>query len=57
MSVLNVFNVPGTPAELAAAKAAGARPVTFGRRVLRVETAAIYAVSVLAYESGVMAGE
>lgn len=46
-----------TPAELAAAKAAGARPVTFGRRVLRVETASIYALSVLAYELGVMAAE
>jgi len=46
-----------TPTELAAAKAAGARPVTFGRRVLRVETAAIYALSVLAHELGVMAAE
>ena len=46
-----------TPAELAAAKAAGATPVTFGRRVLRVETAALHAVSVLAYELGVMAAE
>jgi len=46
-----------TPDEMAAAKAAGARPVTFGRRVLRVETAAVYALSVLAYELGVMAAE
>ena len=46
-----------TPGEMAAAKAAGARPVTFGRRVLRVETAAVYALSVLAYELGVMAAE
>lgn len=39
-----------TPAETEAAVAAGAQPVTFGERVLRVETAAIYALSVIAYE-------
>ncbi len=36
--------------ELAMCGAAGARPVSFGGLVLRVETAAIYALSVLAYE-------
>lgn len=44
-----------TEAELAAARSAGARPVSFGRRVLRVETAALYLLSVAAYELGVMA--
>ena len=39
-----------TPAELAAIQAAGARPITLGRLVLRVETAAIYCLSVLNYE-------
>ncbi len=44
-----------TPDELERAKTSGARPVSFGRRVLRVETASIYALSVLAYELDVMA--
>lgn len=44
-----------SPAELAAARAAGAHPVSFGKRVLRVETAAVYALSVAAYELGFMA--
>jgi 16S rRNA (uracil1498-N3)-methyltransferase len=44
-----------SPDELQQARAAGACPVTFGRRVLRVETAAIYALSVMAYELDVMA--
>lgn len=39
-----------TPAELSAAKSAGVRPITLGRLVLRSETAAIYALSVLNYE-------
>lgn len=39
-----------TPAELGAAQAAGARPVTLGRLVLRTETAAIYGLSVLNHE-------
>jgi 16S rRNA (uracil1498-N3)-methyltransferase len=39
-----------TPAELAAIQAAGARPITLGRLVLRVETAAIYCLSILNYE-------
>jgi 16S rRNA (uracil1498-N3)-methyltransferase len=36
--------------ELGAAVAAGAEPVSFGSLVLRVETAALYGLSVLAYE-------
>ena len=36
--------------EYAAARQAGARPVTFGSTVLRVETAALYVLSVLRYE-------
>ena len=36
--------------EYAAARQAGARPATFGPLVLRVETAALYALSVLRYE-------
>ncbi len=39
-----------TPAETAAAMEAGARPVSFGDLTLRVETAALYAASVLAHE-------
>jgi 16S rRNA (uracil1498-N3)-methyltransferase len=39
-----------TPAELRAVIGAGAVPVRFGERVFRVETAAIYGLSVLAYE-------
>ena len=39
-----------TPAELNAAKAAGALPITLGRLVLRSETAAIYALSIINYE-------
>jgi 16S rRNA (uracil1498-N3)-methyltransferase len=39
-----------TPDETAAAVAAGAVAVRFGPRVLRVETAALYGLSVLAYE-------
>lgn len=39
-----------TPAELHAAKAAGALPINLGRLVLRSETAAIYCLSVLNYE-------
>ena len=36
--------------EVAAAVAAGAQPVSFGDRILRTETAAIFGLSVLAYE-------
>ncbi len=39
-----------TEAEVSRAVAAGARPVSFGSRVLRVETAAVYGLSVAAYE-------
>lgn len=39
-----------TPAELADARSAGFRPITLGPLVLRSETAAIYALSILAYE-------
>ncbi|MBV9492500.1 MAG: 16S rRNA (uracil(1498)-N(3))-methyltransferase [Verrucomicrobia bacterium] len=39
-----------TPAEAAFAKSAGCVPVTLGPIVLRTETAAIYSLSVLAYE-------
>jgi 16S rRNA (uracil1498-N3)-methyltransferase len=39
-----------TPEEVAAAAGAGALPVTFGDRVLRTETAAVFGLSVLAYE-------
>jgi 16S rRNA (uracil1498-N3)-methyltransferase len=39
-----------TPAEYDAARAAGFRPISLGSIVLRVETAAIYCLSVLSYE-------
>ncbi len=39
-----------TPAEMSAIKSAGALPITLGRLVLRSETAAVYALSVLNYE-------
>jgi len=39
-----------TPGELDAARAAGAIPVSFGEGVLRVETAALYALSIFRYE-------
>lgn len=39
-----------TPAELSLARSAGCRPITLGPIVLRVETAAIYCLSVLSYE-------
>lgn len=39
-----------TPAELALAKSHGALPITLGPIILRVETAAIYCLSVLSYE-------
>jgi 16S rRNA (uracil1498-N3)-methyltransferase len=38
-----------TPEEVEAAVAAGATPVSFGDRILRTETAAIFGLSVLAY--------
>ena len=39
-----------TPAELAAIQASGAQPLSLGKLVLRVETAAIYCLSFLNYE-------
>ncbi len=39
-----------TPAEINSAKAFGCRPISLGPIVLRTETAAIYTLSVLAYE-------
>jgi 16S rRNA (uracil1498-N3)-methyltransferase len=39
-----------TPAEVALAKSHGCRPITLGPVILRVETAAIYCLSVLSYE-------
>lgn len=39
-----------TPAELALAKSHGCQPITLGPVILRVETAAIYCLSVLSYE-------
>jgi 16S rRNA (uracil1498-N3)-methyltransferase len=39
-----------TPAELALAKSHGCRPITLGPIILRVETAAIYCLSILSYE-------
>jgi 16S rRNA (uracil1498-N3)-methyltransferase len=39
-----------TPAELNLARAHGCRPITLGPIILRVETAAIYCLSVLSYE-------
>jgi len=39
-----------SPREYELAKQAGALPISYGSRVLRVETAALYGVSVLAYE-------
>ena len=39
-----------TPAEIALIQAAGAKPITLGNLVLRVETAAMYCLSILNYE-------
>lgn len=51
-SVLIMIGPEGdfTPAELALAKSHGCRPITLGPIILRVETAAIYCLSVLSYE-------
>ena len=51
-SVLILIGPEGdfTPAELALAKSHGCRPITLGPVILRVETAAIYCLSVLSYE-------
>jgi len=42
--------------EAEAALAAGAKPIGLGRRILRTETAALYALACLAYESGELGG-
>jgi 16S rRNA (uracil1498-N3)-methyltransferase len=51
-SVLVLIGPEGdfTPAELAAAKSAGCLPLSLGPLVLRADTAAIYAVSILHHE-------
>jgi 16S rRNA (uracil1498-N3)-methyltransferase len=51
-SVLMMVGPEGdfTPAELALAKSHGCVPITLGPIILRVETAAIYCLSVLSYE-------
>jgi len=51
-SVLTLVGPEGdfTPAELALAKSHGCLPITLGPIILRVETAAIYCLSVLSYE-------
>jgi 16S rRNA (uracil1498-N3)-methyltransferase len=51
-SVLMVIGPEGdfTPAELSLARGHGCRPITLGPIILRVETAAIYCLSVLSYE-------
>lgn len=51
-SVLMLIGPEGdfTPAELNLARSRGCRPITLGPIVLRVETAAIYCLSVLSYE-------
>jgi 16S rRNA (uracil1498-N3)-methyltransferase len=51
-SVLMLIGPEGdfTPAELSLARQHGCRPITLGPIILRVETAAIYCLSVLSYE-------
>ena len=51
-NVLIVIGPEGdfTPAELSLARSHGCRPITLGPIILRVETAAIYCLSVLSYE-------
>ncbi|HET9418739.1 MAG TPA: 16S rRNA (uracil(1498)-N(3))-methyltransferase [Chthoniobacterales bacterium] len=51
-SVLMLIGPEGdfTPAELALARSHACRPITLGPIILRVETAAIYCLSVLSYE-------
>lgn len=45
-----------SPAESKLARSAGALPVSYGTPVLRVETAALYGLSVLIHEFGVLGG-
>ena len=56
-SVLVLIGPEGdfTPAEISAAQAAGCQPLSLGSLVLRAETAAIYALSILHYELQVRA--
>jgi 16S rRNA (uracil1498-N3)-methyltransferase len=51
-SVLMLVGPEGdfTPAELAVARRHGCQPITLGPVILRVETAAIYCLSILSYE-------
>jgi 16S rRNA (uracil1498-N3)-methyltransferase len=51
-SVLMLVGPEGdfTPAELALARRRGCEPITLGPIILRVETAAIYCLSILSYE-------
>ena len=51
-SVLMLVGPEGdfTPAELALARRQGCQPITLGPIILRVETAAIYCLSILSYE-------
>jgi 16S rRNA (uracil1498-N3)-methyltransferase len=51
-SVLMLVGPEGdfTPAELALARRNGCQPITLGPIILRVETAAIYCLSILSYE-------
>ena len=51
-SVLMLIGPEGdfTPAELNLARSHGCRPITLGPIILRVETAALYCLSVLSYE-------
>jgi 16S rRNA (uracil1498-N3)-methyltransferase len=51
-SVLMLVGPEGdfTPAELALARRYGCQPITFGPIILRVETAAMYCLSILSYE-------
>ena len=39
-----------TPAEMSLSKSAGFEPISLGPLVLRCETAAVYALSILSYE-------
>jgi 16S rRNA (uracil1498-N3)-methyltransferase len=52
VSVLMVIGPEGdfTPAEIALARTNGCKPLTLGPIILRVETAAIYCLSILSYE-------
>jgi len=51
-SVLMLIGPEGdfTPAEIALARSHGCTPLTLGPIILRVETAAIYCLSILSYE-------